>query len=304
LTGLVAAALLVVIAATIEIAIPGQKFYHAGWYNVAIVGLVVVTFATSRRRFRQTSSLPPRLAIAAVLFGTALTGLASAASGLLAPDNQTFLGAPGAHVRVETLGTLFFPIALNGATSNVSVTLERGAGGAMEIGERSRDAGNFILRTIPRDVVYVGVRDLRGNSLTVTQPSGSTFLSPVLLMEHTQTIAGMNLPFDSFNVPAARRIVKAVMFTPAQAAMLLHGGARLGEPAVLFAVDDENERPLANAIALSAGGREVRAGGLRLRGIVGTYPGVDVVAAPNVVATALGAFLAIGGIAALAYRRA
>jgi hypothetical protein len=119
------------------------------------------------------------------------------------------------------------------------------------------------------------------------------------LMQHRQTIAGMDLPFDSFNVPAARRVVKAVMFTPAQAAMLLRNGARLGEPAVLFAVDDENDRPLKNGIGLSAGGRPMRAGGLILRGYVADYPALEAVAIPNIFATAFGTLLVLGGAVAL-----
>ena len=178
---------------------------------------------------------------------------AGVASGLLAPDNQTVVGAPGQRVRVESLGTIAFPIATGNAEIVTSVTVERPFHGALEVGERSRFAGNFILHTQLRSVVYVEARDLRENRLTITQPEGTAFLSPVLLMQHHQTIAGMDLPFDSFNVPAARRVVKAVMFTPAQAAMLLHGGARLGEPAVLFAVDDENERPLPHGIATECG---------------------------------------------------
>jgi hypothetical protein len=88
------------------------------------------------------------------------------------------------------------------------------------------------------------------------------------------------------------------MFTAAQAAMLLRGGAALGEPAVLFAVDDENQRPVANAIALSPGGRAVRAGGLTLRGEVLTYPAVAVAATPNLIATAFGTLLVLGGLIA------
>jgi hypothetical protein len=117
-------------------------------------------------------------------------------------------------------------------------------------------------------------------------------------MEHRQAIAGVELPYDSFNVPAASRIVKAVMFTPAQAAMLLHG-ALAGRSAVLFAIDDENDRPLPHAIALSAGGEAVRAGGLILRGTVATYPAVEVAATPNVLATAFGAILVLAGALAL-----
>jgi hypothetical protein len=169
----------------------------------------------------------------------------------------------------------------------------------MQIGQRPRDAGSFILRGLPRSVAYVEVRDARGGRLTVTQPMGAAFLSPVLLMEHRQNIAGLDLPFDSFNVPAARRVVKAVLFTPAQADMVLQGRARAGEPAVLFAVDDENDRLLAHGIVLSDGGRAVRAGGLLLRATVATYPAVEVVSSPNLIASGIGLLLVLAGIAAL-----
>jgi hypothetical protein len=300
LSGLLVAALVVVGAVALEILLPGQAVYHAGWYNVALGAVVAIALIAARRLFRRANSQRERIAVAAVALGAAVAGFAGIASGLLAPDNQTVVGAPGERVAVESLGVLAFPLASSDARASGSVTLVRRLGGPIEIGERARDAGNFILRTISRSVAYVEARDLRGNRLTITQPEGSAFLSPVLMLEHRQTIAGVDLPFDSFNVPAARRVVKAVLFTPAQAAMLLRGSVDAGEPAVLFAVDDQNERPLAHAIALSAGGRAVRAGGLSLRAVVAGYPAVEVVAAPNLVATVFGALLVIGGVVALA----
>ncbi|MGB8907244.1 MAG: hypothetical protein WCC84_00705 [Candidatus Cybelea sp.] len=299
MSGLLVAALVVVGAVAFEILLPGQAVYHAGWYNVALAAVVTVALIAGRRHFRRANSPRARIAVAAVALGAAVAGFAGIASGLLAPDNQTVIGAPGERVAVESLGVLAFPPASSDARASGSVTLVRRLGGPMAIGERARDAGSFILRTISRSVAYVEARDLRGNRLTVTQPEGAAFLSPVLLLEHRQTIAGIDLPFDSFNVPAARRVVKAVMFTPAQAAMLLHGGADAGEPAVLFAVDDENERPLPHAIALSAGGRAARAGGLSLRAVVAGYPAVEVVAAPNLVAAVFGTLLVIAGVIGL-----
>lgn len=297
------AALIVVAAVVLEIVLPGKAIYHAGWYSVLLTALVVVAFAAGRRKFARAASMRTRIAVFSVVAGAAIAGVAGVASGLLAPDNQSFVGAPGERIRVESLGTLSFPLASADPSAGVSVTLQRPLHPPTAIGERSHDAGNFILHTSPRSVVYIEARDLRGGRLTVTQPTGSAFLSPVLLMEHQQTIAGMALPFDSFNVPAARRVVKAVMFTPAQAAMLLHGGAQLGAPAVLFAVDDENERPLPHAIALSAAGHPARVGGLLLRGIVASYPAVEVVAAPNLVATIFGTLLVLGGLIALSLAR-
>lgn len=278
-----------------EIVLPGQAVYHAGWYNVLLGGLVVVAIVAARRQLRQARCVRARFAILAIAVGAAIAGLAGVASGLFAPDNQMFVGAPGERISVEALGVLAFPLATTDAPARGSVTLERPRHAPIEVSEHRTDVGNFVLRATVRSVVYVEARDLRGNRLTITQPAGSAFLSPVLLLQHRQTIAGMDLPYDSFNVPAARRIVKAVMFTPAQAAMLLHGGAKIGEAAVLFAVDDENERPLPNAIGLSAGGRAIRVNGLLLRAAVESYPAVQVVAAPSMIATVFGAALVLGG---------
>lgn len=296
---LVAAALAVAVAVVVEIALPGNALYHAGWYNVLLVALAVVTFVAGRRQFRGARSVPARVAIVTVIAGTAVTGLAGVASGLLGPENQSYVGAPGQRLVVESLGMLVFPLSSTDASASGRVTLERPLHASIAIDERPRYAGSYVVHAIPRSVVYVEARDVAGNRLTVTQPTGSAFLSPVLLMQHHQTIAGLDLPYDSFNVPAARRVVKAVMFTAGQAAMLLHGGAQAGEPAVLFAVDDEHDRPLPHAIALSAAGRAVRVGGLVLQATVASYPAVEVISAPNILATALGALLVLGGLAAL-----
>lgn len=292
---LVALSLVVLAAVIAEIALPGKPVYHAGWYNVALCGLALLSIVAVRKRFAAARGIRRRAGVVAIAFGTIAAAVAGTASGLLGPDNQSVIGAPGQRVRVEGLGTLDFPLS---DASAADVTLERPLRGPLAIGPGTRNAGNFILRASPRDVVYVEARDLRGNRLTITQPTGSVFLSPVLLMEHRQTIAGMELPFDSFNVPAAQRVVKAVLFTPAQAAMLPHN-ADAGEPAVLFAVDDENDRLLPHAIALSSGGKSAKAGGLALRGRVAGYPAVDVMSAPNLIAVILSALLVAGGLIAM-----
>ncbi len=292
-------ALLALAAVVLEIVIPGRSVYHAGWYNVLLLAFALATANAARKRFRQAASMRMRLAIVALVLGAVATATAGAASGLLGPDNQTIVGAPGQRVRVEGLGVLSFPFSAAQSSSGAPVELDRPRRAPLELGSRARYAGGFILRGVPRDVAYVEARDERGNRLTVTQPEGSTFLSPVLLMQHRQRIVGMDLPFDSFNVPAARRVVKAVLFTPAQAAMLAHGEGPIDESAVLFAVDDESERPLPHAIALSVGGRTVRAGGLLLKGAAASYPAVEVVSSPNAIVAAAGVLLIAGAIVAL-----
>lgn len=266
-----AIAIVLTAVAWIEIALPGRNLYHTGWFNVALAALVVICVAGLRKR-----SLV--LALSA-----AIVACAAIANGLFAPDNNTVVGAPGQSVRVNDLGgSLSFPLAQPGTAAPQPQLV-----GPL--------LTTFVLRPVQRNVVYVEARDPRGNHLTVTQPTGVSFLSPVLLMQQQQQIAGLQLPYDSFAVPAAHRIVKAVLFTPQQAAMM-RGMEGLSAPAVLFAVDDDNDRPLPHAIVLCPDGQSVSVGGLWLRAAVLQYPAVVVLAVPSLIAVSLGTLLALGGL--------
>ncbi len=289
----------VVAAVVLEIALPGRDAYHAGWFNVGLLALVAIVVALARSQFAQSSSQLARAGVVAIALGATIAGVAGVASGLLAPDSRTIVGAPGQRVRVDELGgSLAFPLAdaevANSATTG-DVVLERPSRQPISIGDRGRNTGTFDLRSTSREVAYVDARDARGGRLTITQPSGSSFLSPVLLMQQRQTIAGLNVPFDSFAVPAAHRIVKAVLFTAQEADLMraMPGGTG---PAVLFAVDDENDRPLPNAIAAVRTGATVGVGGLLLHAVVFSYPAVDVVAVPSLAAAIGGAMLLFGGL--------
>jgi hypothetical protein len=121
-------------------------------------------------------------------------------------------------------------------------------------------------------------------------------------MQQRQNIAGMDLPFDSFSVPAAHRIVKAILFSPQEAAML-HSTVTPGTPAVLFAVDDDEERPLAHAIALARDGQTLRLGGLLLRASVISYPAVEIMAVPSLAAAVVGILVLSAGFIVLPQRR-
>ncbi|MEO9263730.1 MAG: hypothetical protein ABI282_06515, partial [Candidatus Baltobacteraceae bacterium] len=200
-----------------------------------------------------------------------ILGIAGIACGLLAPDTQTVVGAPGSTVKVDALArTIDFPPMQNEPSQRL-----------LPVG------GAFLLRPVPRTVVEVQAFDAAGRHLTVTQPSGSSFLSPVLLMQARQTIAGMNLPYDSFAVPAAHRLVRAVLFTAQEAAQMR--GAR-GNPgaAVLFDVEDESGRSVARGLALARSNETISVAGLALRPNVTTYNATDVVAIPNIFAVMLG----------------
>ncbi|HEY1655448.1 MAG TPA: hypothetical protein VGF86_10065 [Candidatus Tumulicola sp.] len=301
---LAGSALLVVAAVVGESFFPGRNAYHYGWFNAALIGLTIVAAAAGRRALTDARTPRSRVAVGAIVVGCALAGLAGAANGLFAPDDRTVVGAPGERTRVDDLGgTIDFPLVDAGdpraaSSFGVVVVLDRPGRRPLPIGQRGRNAGSFVVRSAPRQVVYVEARDPQGGRLTITQPSGSSFLSPVLMMQQNQTIAGLSLPFDSFAVPAMHRVVKAVLFSAAEASTLRGLAGGVPAPAVLFAVDDANDRPLPHAIAVARDGATVAAGGLSLQAIVLSYPAVDVMPVPAPLAVAFGALLVVAGLVA------
>jgi hypothetical protein len=149
---------------------------------------------------------------------------------------------------------------------------------------------------VPRTVVAVDARDARGNHLTITQPSGSAFLSPVLLMQQTQTIDGLTLPFDSFALPGMHRLVKAVLFTEQEAASLPTLAAQGQGAVVLFDMEDESGNELPHAIAIARDGKAAVIQGIRLTPTLIDYPAVLAVSVPDVPVVAIGILAAIGGL--------
>lgn len=297
----VVTAAIVVAAVVAELVIPGRAVYHAGWFNVALIALAISCIVSVRKTYARTHDRRGRISLAAIALGAGVAAAAGAASGLLAPDNRTIVGAPGQNVAVEDLNaTLQFPLVAgrNGTASSFGavVVLSRPGRRPIPLGARGRDVGNAIVSAAPRDVVYVEARDLAGDRLTITQPAGSVFLSPVLLMQQTQTIAGLTLPFDSFALPAAHRVAKAVLFSVQQAATLRGLSGSAPAPAVLFAVEDENGRSLPHAIAIARDGGSVVVGGLRFHATVLPYPAVHVAAAPALAAVVAAAILFAGGL--------
>ncbi|HUA08046.1 MAG TPA: hypothetical protein VMA98_02160 [Candidatus Acidoferrales bacterium] len=260
-----AAAVVAMVAA--QLAVPGADLYHAGWYNVVLAAFGIWAIARTWRA--------PLIAL-----GIGAIAFAGVACGLLAPGARTVIGAPGTAVRVdEASTTLVFP-------------LTRGDPPAVKTVRFTMTA---FLRSVPRSVVAVDAYDRRGAHLTITQPTGSAFLSPVLLMQNTQSIAGLTLPYDSFAVPAAHCIVKAVLFSQAQAASMPALAAARG-PVVLFSVEDDTGAPIANGIGMAPDGGSVAIGGLRLRPRVFTYAAVEVVPIPNLAVLFAGALAILAGL--------
>ena len=271
--GATIAGALVAAAVIAQIALPGLQPYHTGWFNVGLAALTVLAIIGMRRT--------PFIA-----FGLGAVAFAGIASGLLGPDTRTIVGAPGTNVRVdEAGGTLAFPLAQAGER----VMLERGSS-TSPIGS-ARYTATAVLRSEPRTVVAIEAFDRHGAHLTITQPTGMAFLSPVLLMQSTQTIAGFVVPYDSFAVPAAHRIVRAVLFSQQQAASL-PALAAVHAPVVLFDLEDDMGTSIPHGIGMAADGGSVVVGGLRLLPHVLAYPAVEVVSIPDLAVVGAG-FLAI-----------
>lgn len=265
---------------------PGAPVFHYGWYNALDIALFVLA-AIQLRRLRKTHARVFS-ALAAATFGGAMVVLVGVASGLMGPDTHTVIGAPGASVRDDDAGGSFvFPI------SGDTVLFQSG-GSPVAIGAHRRYSGGLIFWQQPRTVLDVEAADLRGNHLTITQPTNASFLSPVLLLQQRTTISGMDVAFDSFSVPAVQRNVKAVLFSEQQAAQLHTDPPIVGEPAILFAVSDNRDRVLRNGIGIAASGVQKTIGGLRLSATVTAFPAIVVASAPYWPILTLGLLLCIG----------
>jgi hypothetical protein len=238
---------------------------HAGWFNAGLATLAIWGMWRQRRA-------------PFIVFGIGAIAFAIVACGLLAPDPRTVVGAPGTSVHVDEIGgALVFPPA--------------GAGNAVRGTRITLDA---VLRNVPRTVVAIEATDLRGAHLTITQPTGSAFLSPVLLMQGTQAIAGIDVPFDSFAVPPAHRIVKAVLLTGAQAAAIPRVAAA-GGSAVIFDLEDDTGASIPHGIGVAANGERIVIDGLGLRPAIFSYGAVSVTAIPNLAVVALGVLSLLAG---------
>ncbi len=271
---------LAVAGVLVQCVLPGRDVYHAGWYNVLLAACAVWTLLALRRT-------GPGAWLSG--FGVAAVVFAGIASGLLGPDTRTVVGAPGSSVPDAQLGaTLVFPLA---GDLRQGVMLERG-GSASAIGAW-RYTATALLRSRDRPVVSIDARNARGAHLTITQPSGSVFLSPVLLMQARQTIDGLSLPYDSFALPAVHRIVKAVYFSSREAASM-PALAQAGGAVVLFDVEDDTGASLPHGIAVARDGGSASIDGVRLAPTLFSYPAIEVISIPDLAVVALG-LLAIGG---------
>jgi len=285
------------LAAAQELA-PGLSGYHTWQYvaALAITMTIVWSYAWSARK-GVDGERGVRLAIACV--GVLLIGAAAIVSGLIGPDDEKVSRAPGSVAPLPSLAmAAFFPVAERDelARGDAGVVLRRRDGSEVRLAPGGRAyLGSSIVTLAPQLAAYVEARDGAGHHLTVTQPTSGTFLSPVLFFSQHVPIAGKLLPADSFAVPAAQKIVKIFYFSAADAATVnAHGIGK--QQSVLFAVDDAAGTLVPGAIGFAKSGETTELGGLRLDAVLGTYPSLEIAAAPAPAALWLGAALAAGGL--------
>ena len=279
-------------------AAPGWSGFHTWQYAaaLAIAMIAIVGYVLEARQGRDGEA--GRRWIVAMI-GTLVLGMAALSSGLLGPDTQIVTQAPGTVAPLPAIGAAaFFPLAgpAEIARGDARLTLRRRDGTSSEVVfGRSRFVGANALRLVPHVAAFVEAKDLRGNHLTVTQPTNPSFLSPVLLFGQNVPIAGKDVPSDAFAAPALHRQIKAFYFEKgvpgAQHAANLGTG-----PAMLFAIDDDDGRLIPGAIGFARSGAAVRLGGLELRASLGTYPALEISAIPYPLAMWLGVALTLAGV--------
>lgn len=285
-------------------AVPTWAGFHT-WQYAATVALAIVTVAAYALSARRGADGPLGIRLGIAAAGAIVTMSAGIASGLLGPDTETVTRAPGTVAPLPDVGAAgFFPAADAAAIArgDAAIVIRRRDGSAVEVGPGTRRFfGTVALETAPQPAAYVEARDPRGDRVTITQPTGVAFLSPVLLFAERVTIAGHALPSDTFATPALHRQIKAFYFSKESATVAQSHGLG-GREAVLFAVDDDAGRLQPGGIGFVPSGGEATIGGVRFRVSVGTYPALVISAVPDPLALLVGGVLLAGGLA-FAFRR-
>jgi len=263
--------------------LPARDWYH-GWQYVTILAIAIgVMFVHALHAWRAKDD-PAGKRVAVSLAGAIAVAVAGLLAGLIGPDTVTVVGTPGTVTPVAELGAAaFFPAADAESIprGDATVTLRRRDAGPLEIGTRPFPVGLSVAFTQLRPAAYVVARNDRGDRLTITQPNNPSFLSPVILFRQAQEIHGRTFPLDTFAVPAAQRVVHVLYFSPADLAAMGHDPAvpaPAGPGAILSVSDDAGGQ---HGITMAASGVPVTIGGLHVTVTLGSYPVLQIAAAPQ-----------------------
>jgi len=280
--------------------VPATPLYHTWQYALALTIALVVMLAYANGARRGNDGVAGKRLLLA-LAGAVIADLAGLAAGLLGPDTAGVSGTPGTVVPVPAVGAaaFFAPADANAIARGTSgVTLRRRNAPEIVLSGSARClAGESLFYLEAHPAAYVDVSDERGAHLTVTQPTNASFLSPVLLFTERQRIGELDVPLDTFAVPARHRVVHALYFTPHDLAQFPHAsvnGVDTSKPALILTASDDAGKPL--GIALAPSGAGVALAGLRVRAAIGTYPALAIAAAPATWALVLGGVLFCAGI--------
>ena len=277
---------------------PEWAGFHTWQYAAALaIGMTAIAGYALGARRGADGEIGMRLVVA--MIGALVIAAAGFTAGLLGPDTEIVARAPGTVAPLpDVRAAAFFPVAdaTGVVRGDARVVLRRRNGTSLDLGPGERRfVGAASLRILEQTAVYVEARDVHGNHLTITQPTNPAFLSPVMLFPTSVPLAGRDRPVDAFAVPPAHRQVKIFYLAAGSLPGAMHGTST--GAAVLFAVDDDNGRPIPGGIGFAASGREVTLGGLRLRASAGAYPALEVSAVPLPLALWFGAAFLVAGLA-------
>jgi hypothetical protein len=263
--------------------LPARDWYHS-WQYTTIVAIALAVMLLHAVRAWRGKDGPHGKRIVLALAGAIAVGVAGLLSGLIGPDTVTVVGTPGTVTPVAELGAAAFFAPADPQSiprGDATVILRRRTAGPLEIGPRPVPLGLSVAFTQSRPAAYVVVHDDRGERLTITQPNNPSFLSPVILFRQAQQIHDRTFPLDTFAVPGAQRVVRILYFSPADLAAMRKdpaGPAPAGPGAILSASDDAGVQ---HGITMAVSGTPAVVGGLHVTVTLGTYPVLQVAAAPQ-----------------------
>jgi len=290
-TGIVASVLVFA-----QVVRPGLDWYHTWQYSALLAIAAIILFRAAWRALRGVKASRSK-ADAVAFAGALVVTISGIVSGLLGPDTVTVTGAPGTVTPVADLGAaVFFPQAESASIARgdaaINVRTKDGAQHNASIGHNPY-IETSIVYVDEEPSAYVIARDRAGNRLTVTQPSNTAFLSPVLLFPNHQDIRGAAQPLDTFATPALHRIWHAIYFSPQQAKTF--AGSDTPAPALVISAADDNGKSL--GVGLLRSGEATHLAGVALTATIGRYPRLLVASAPHPLAMNAGLLLFVAGLA-------